>query len=42
LRPRDYLPLEQHHVGDGHQRRVQDDDDFQERNEQGVDHRRQA
>jgi hypothetical protein len=37
LRPRDDLALEEHHVGDRHQRRVEDDDDLQERDDEGVD-----
>ena len=36
LCPRDDLALEQHHVGDAHERRVQHDDDLQQRNEQAV------
>src|SRR5215813_8760299 len=36
----DHLALEQHHVGDADQRRVEDDDDLQERNDERVDHQR--
>src|SRR5207244_8635030 len=39
LRPRDYLPLEQHHVGDGDERRVQDDRNLQQRDDELIDHR---
>src|SRR5581483_8897972 len=39
LRPRDHFPLEQHHVGDADERRVQHDDDLQERNQELIDHR---
>ena len=39
LRPRDDLPLEQHHVGDGDERPVQDDRDLEKRNQKRVDHR---
>src|SRR5262245_35716630 len=39
LRPGNHFALEQHHVRDANQRRVQDDDDFQKRDDEGVDHR---
>jgi hypothetical protein len=38
LRPRDHLALEQHHVGDRDERRIEHDDDLQQRNEKGIDH----
>ena len=40
LRPGNDFALEQHHVGDRDQRRVQHDDDLQQRDEKAVDHYR--
>ena len=38
LRPRDDLALEQHHIGDRDERRVQDDDDLEQRDQYLVNH----
>src|SRR5207247_10557741 len=38
LRPRNDLPLEQHHVGYPHERCVEDDEDLQQRDDEVVDH----
>ncbi len=38
LRPRDHLALEQHHIGDGDERRVQHNQDLEKRDDQVVDH----